>query len=116
MMKLALLASLTLISVVLASCPTNYAIPNLVADSLQITVAQPKANSSQNHQYTMASPMPVDPSVAIALQDFSVSSVVAHDFYIIPSKVSTTSIVFTFAYTTPIWTKIRFNFWASANN
>ena len=116
MMKLALLASLTLISVVLASCPTNHAIPNLVADSLQINIAQPKVNSSQSHQYTMVSPMSVDPSVAIALQDFSVSSVVAHAFYIIPSKISTTSIVFTFAYTTPIWTKIRFNFWASASS
>lgn len=31
MMKLTLLASLTLVSVVLASCPANYAIPNLVA-------------------------------------------------------------------------------------
>jgi len=44
------------------------------------------------------------------------SSFVPHAFYIAPSSVSTSVIVFTFAYTTPCWTKVRFNFWASATN
>ncbi len=32
-----------------------------------------------------------------------------------PTKISPSSIVFSFAYTAPIWSLIRFNFWASAN-
>ena len=40
----------------------------------------------------------------------------AHDFYISPSQISASLIVFTFAYTTPMWSKVRFNFWASANH
>lgn len=40
----------------------------------------------------------------------------AHDFYISPSQISASLIVFTFAYTTPLWSKVRFNFWASANS
>ena len=39
-----------------------------------------------------------------------------HAFYIVPSQVSSSKITFSFAYTAPIWTKIRFNFWASAHN
>lgn len=44
------------------------------------------------------------------------SSFEPHDFYIAPSQVTSSLIVFTFAYTTPCWTKVRFNFWASASN
>lgn len=44
------------------------------------------------------------------------SSFGAHDFYIAPSQISASLIIFTFAYTTPMWSKVRFNFWASANN
>ena len=39
----------------------------------------------------------------------------AHAFYVSPTQISNTVIVFTLAYTVPIWSKIRFNFWASAN-
>jgi len=51
-----------------------------------------------------------------ALQDFSVSSLSSHAFYLSPSKVTSSSIVFIFAYTAPIWSVIRFNFWASGNS
>lgn len=44
------------------------------------------------------------------------SSFGPHAFYIVPSSISTSLIVFTFAYTTPLWSKVRFNFWASANS
>lgn len=51
-----------------------------------------------------------------ALQDFSLSSLGSHAFYVSPSQVNTSSIVFNFAYTAPIWSAIRFNFWASSNS
>ncbi len=54
-------------------------------------------------------------SIYLALQDFSVSSLGSHAFYVSPSQINTSSIVFSFAYTTPIWSTIRFNFWASSN-
>ena len=34
-------------------------------DSLQITVSQPKENSSQTYRYTLAKPLPASPSVGI---------------------------------------------------
>lgn len=40
----------------------------------------------------------------------------AHDFFIVPRQISSSKIVFNFAYTNPIWTKVRFNFFASATN
>jgi hypothetical protein len=43
------------------------------------------------------------------------SSFSAHDFYIVPSSITASQIIFTFAYTTPLWSKVRFNFWASGN-
>lgn len=44
------------------------------------------------------------------------SSFGPHAFYISPSQISSSLIVFTFAYTTAMWSKVRFNFWASANS
>lgn len=73
-MKLTLLATLALLSLVMAQCPANYAIPNLVAgtlhnhaDSLQFTITQPKANSSQTYQYTLNQPLPSTPTIAIGI-------------------------------------------------
>jgi len=40
----------------------------------------------------------------------------AHAFYVSPTQINKTSIVFNFAYTAPIWSTIRFNFWASSNS
>jgi len=50
-----------------------------------------------------------------ALQDFSVNSFGANAFYVVPGQVTPSSIVFNFAYTAPIWSVVRFNFWATTN-
>ena len=45
MMKLTLLANLLLVSVVLATCPTDYIIPNLIAGMSHLTQIRCKSQS-----------------------------------------------------------------------
>lgn len=79
------------------------------------TVPSPKANSSQTSVQLQKCPR-CPPSVAIAVQDFSISGLGPHAFYVTPAQVSSSSITFSFAWTAPLWSKLRFNFWASANS
>ena len=57
-----LLISVAIVGVVLASCPADYSIPYLVADTRQLTSHQ----SGKNFQYALPAAMSQTPSVAIS--------------------------------------------------
>ena len=56
-----LLATCALFTLALSSCPANYAIPYLVADSRELTGQQ----MSQQFEYSLPAAMPATPTVAI---------------------------------------------------
>lgn len=52
----------------------------------------------------------------IAVQDFSISYLGPNNFAVYPSILSNSQITFAFDYSSPIWARVKVNFWASANS
>lgn len=69
-MKLALLASLCLITLLQAQCPADYALPDLEAGTLQFALSNATPNSSQNIQYTLERTFTSTPSVALGTPSY----------------------------------------------
>lgn len=49
------------------------------------------------------------------MQDFSINYLSANNFAVYPSSLTNSQINFQFDYSAPVWSKVKVNFWASAN-
>lgn len=50
-----------------------------------------------------------------AVQDFSINYLSANNFAVYPSSISESQVAFKFDFSSPVWSKLRLNFWASNN-
>ena len=105
-----LLAWLAVAGVALTTCPADYTIPNLMTDSRELT----SEDATQQFTYTLPSTMPATPSVAVAVQDFSLNPAQPTSFSLLPHRITTSSVLFDYSHN-QAWRRLRIKFYLGAS-
>lgn len=123
------LALMCLIAATLAACPANYNINSLVAGKPSPSLRFCSFRSQRQFLrhlpflYLQLSaavlhcpcPRPWYLPPHAAVQDFSINYLSANNFAVYPSSVSAGQVAFQFDFSSPVWSRVKVNFWASNN-
>jgi hypothetical protein len=95
----------------------------LTVDSATFSVNASSSSSSQTFIYNFQQNFANSPALALgnslpylAVQDFSIGSIASNKFAVYPSTLSNSQVTFQFDYSSPVWSRVRVNFWASTHS